>query len=495
MLKMNSFLMRTSVGDKRGEVLPPTFLVFVGTMLLALLLGVTLGLTGSYVFAIVIGAGIMAITLLLRQDEWLVALLLMIRLYVDWYLGLGVVALVLLIVVLTIYFIFRIPRFTLKIHDLLWIWILLLTIAVIPAIRGVSLSDGAYYYFNIIFYAFIMFYLGAILIGNIGSFKRLLKALSFSSIFIAVITIIQAVTGKLWFGSTRYDTYLTSIGNYPLSSDVTIFRVGSFFVNPNSSGAFFAMMLLLPLGLFFESSTFLGKAVYFIEIIILLPALAFSYSTGAWLSLCIGLVVFMIFVGQVYYRILLLLIVAGFTMTLVTVFPSQVVLQLQHAEAPAGLLLRSGAWQTGIQVIRAFPLLGLGLGRYVYILRAEPYRVITQYRPLDHPQDSFLELAAFGGLPVALVFISLLLLAFWLAVRNWFRSDVKARSLIAGGIASATALTVYSLSDAGWTLTPLLALGWLILGATSTLAEGQAELRNVEKGKTSNEPNKVEAIL
>jgi hypothetical protein len=56
-------------------------------------------------------------------------------------------------------------------------------------------------------------------------------------------------------------------------------------------------------------------------------------------------------------------------------------------------------------------------------------------------------------------------------------------------------LTVYSLSDAGWTLTPLLALGWLILGATSTLAEGQAELRNVEKGKTSNEPNKVEAIL
>jgi O-antigen ligase len=471
MLKINSLPMRTTIRDTISGALSPASLFFIGTMILALSLGVTSGITGSSVLAICIGACVIAITLLLRLDAWTVTFLLMVQLYVDWYLGVGFISLTLMMILLPIYFILRTPsRLPAKLHNMLWVWILLLLIAVIPATRGISLADGAYYYFNIIFCAFIMFYMGAVITRDIVHFRLLLRSLTYYSALIAVITIVQTVTGKLLFGSTRYDVYLTSIGNYSLSRDLGIFRNGSFFINPNPSGAFFAMMLLLSLGLFFESSTFLGKALYFFELLILLPALVFSYSTGAWLSLCVGIVVFLVFVGRAYYRFLLLFITSGFAMMMVTIFPSQVALQLQHAQAPNEWLLRSGAWQTGIQVIRAFPLSGLGLGRYVYFLRAEPYRVIAQYRPLDHPHDSFLELAALGGLPLAFVFITLLVVAFWLAIHNWFRSDIKSRSLIAGGIASATALTAYSISDAGWTLTPLLALGWLILGAISALS-------------------------
>jgi hypothetical protein len=48
------------------------------------------------------------------------------------------------------------------------------------------------------------------------------------------------------------------------------------------------------------------------------------------------------------------------------------------------------------------------------------------------------------------------------------QSDVKNRPLLAGGVAAVTALSWYSLSDAGWTVAPLVAIGWLILGVVSS---------------------------
>jgi hypothetical protein len=66
------------------------------------------------------------------------------------------------------------------------------------------------------------------------------------------------------------------------------------------------------------------------------------------------------------------------------------------------------------------------------------------------------------------MFITLLLVTLWLAFRNWQQIDVDNRPLLAGGIATAISLSWFSLSDAGWTVAPLLAIGWLILGVVSS---------------------------
>jgi O-antigen ligase len=131
-------------------------------------------------------------------------------------------------------------------------------------------------------------------------------------------------------------------------------------------------------------------------------------------------------------------------------------------------LLRSGAWATAIRVIEAFPLTGIGLGLQNYALKAEPYRVPAQYVPLVHPHNSYLELAAMAGLPVLLIFLALLLTACWFALRNWAIADIRVRPLLAAGIAAAVALSANSVSINGWTLPPLAALGWLVLGACSS---------------------------
>jgi O-antigen ligase len=127
-----------------------------------------------------------------------------------------------------------------------------------------------------------------------------------------------------------------------------------------------------------------------------------------------------------------------------------------------------GAWQTALEVIKAFPWTGIGLGLYAYLYRAEPFRVRAQYRPLAHPHDAYLEIGAMSGLPVLVLFLLLLALILWFALRNWARADKATRSLLAGGIAAIVALSANSVSINGWTLAPLTSLGWLILGLISS---------------------------
>lgn len=467
MIKNHAFGDKTSKGREIAFLLTSAILPLLA-IVLAVLFGGILGTLDTSKSVAVIGVLLFISFLALHQYELAATAVLIVRVYVDWYLGLGVVALVMAIILLIMLFTFRGTRYSSRLPRALWLWVLFLLTAIVPATRGITLPDSIYYYSNVFFSAFMVYWLGIVIARDTMAVRRLLMLLSCLATFLAIIAIIQTVSGKLLFGTTHYDAYLASVNNYALSSDTNISRTGGFFVNPNGSGGFFAMMLLISLGLFLESSTPLEKALYLIEIFVLLPAFVFSFSTESWLSLLIGGVVFLALVGRASYRFLLICIIVSIAAVMLTVFPSQVALQIQHAEQPGELILRSGAWQTGIQVIRAFPLFGLGLGRHVYLLRAEPYRVLAQYRPLDHPHDSFLELAALGGIPVALVFILLLLYAFWLGLRNWFRSDIRTRPLIAGGIASAAALSVFSLSDAGWTTAPLLAIGWLILGAIST---------------------------
>src|SRR5437667_9564560 len=158
-----------------------------------------------------------------------------------------------------------------------------------------------------------------------------------------------------------------------------------------------------------------------------------------------------------------------FTLVVLFVFiPAQFDLQFQHVGDAAELPLRIAAWQTAINVIHAKPFVGLGLGRYVYMVRSDPYRVSGQFIPLYHPQNSYLELGSLGGIQIALLFITLLLFALYLAFRNWMQSDVRTKALLAGGIAAVMGLSICSLAAAGCTCGPIAAMGWLILGSVSS---------------------------
>ncbi len=407
----------------------------------------------------------MLILLVLRAYEFMAMMVIILHIYVDWYLGLLLPALVVTIVLLLLFFLCRDAQHSWQKPEVLWLWIVFLILAIYPAISGILRSyDAAFYYPNIIVGPLLTLWLGNVVAKDVHSIRRMFQLLAFIGAMLALHSIIQATTGITLLGTARFDQFLATTDSYELVTNSNVHRIGSFFVDPNYNGTFLAMMLFLPLSLFIESSSLLSKMLYAIETLLIFPALLFTYSNGAWVGVLVAFGIFFLLVHSLWYRALLFVLACLIAAIGLLFFPIQLGLQLQHASSSSELTLRMGAWQTGINVIRAYPWTGVGLGFGIYEIRAEQYRDPAQYIPLVHPHNSYIELGAKAGLPVLLVFLALLAYAFWKAFYNRSLLDKTTCLLLSGGIASVTALSVNSWSINAWTLPPLAAIGWLLLG-------------------------------
>jgi len=449
--------------------------------------GTTLAMFGSLFWVLVISVIGITLVILLRQDELAVTLVIAINLCVDWYLGILFISQVLSIALLVIFFLARSPRHTWVEPRALWLWVLFLALTIYPAIQGaLTPRDILLYYPSIVLGALVMFWLGTVIAKSLTNVRLFFQILSAFAALIALHSIVQAITGVTLFGSSSVNNYIANQSNYDLSGASNVSRVGSFFIQPDFSGTFFAMIILIPIGLFADSTSILKKILYLAEIFIFLTALLFTYSTGSWFSAFGGIAVFLIFVGRIRYRVLIPLMITVATIVMLVWFPSQVNLLLQHSSDPSELRLRNAVWQTGWNVMLAYPWTGVGLGHLAYLLRAEPYRVLAQYLPYDHPHNSYLEWGAMAGFPVLFVFLALISFSLWQAFGNWIRAEAKTRALLGAGIAAIIALSINSISIDGWTLPPLAATGWMILGAISSplLRKSLDSERN--NSKTSN---------
>ncbi len=436
----------------------------------------------SYILAIMI-AIVMIASIILRWDPLTVSLVLVVHICFDWYMGYLIVGQLLAFALLVIYFLFRSPQHPWAQPRALWLWGLYLLVSISPAVRGaLSRSDAAYYYPNMMLGALVMFWLGMVITTSKERLSTLFKILALVGALFAIHTIIETTTGVFLFATSRLSTYLTQVSDFQLANSDTS-RAGSLLLNPDWNGAFLAMMLFFPVGLFAQSKSFLGKLLYLAEIFLIMLALLFTYTLGAWIAALGGLMAFILFVGRGRYRILIpsVLLIVG--LMVIVLFPAEVSLLLNRLENPTTFLLRVGAWQTAIQVIQAFPLTGLGLGLTAYLQGAEAYRVPAQYRPLAHPHNSYLELGAMGGLPVLFLFLALLLFAFWQAWRNWKSGEVHLRVLLSGGLAAVVALSINSLSVNAWTLPPLAAIGWLVLGAMASRCVSMEQVKADDKAE------------
>ena len=474
MIKSGVLGEKTSNEREKGLLLV-SFIFPALAIAIAVIFGGLLGTLNISTAALVTSALLFVLLLTLRQYGLAVTLIIAAHIYIDWYLGLAVVAPAIAIGLFFLLFVIRSPKYPWVAPHALWLWGLLLVLAIAPAIRGaISRYDLAYYYPNIFFGAFLMFWLGMLVAKDKKHLKVLIQVLAVLGTLLAIHTIVQDVTGTVLFGSARVNAALAQVSHFQLS-DSNVYRVGSFFQNPDWNGTFFAMTLFLPLGLFIETNSFVQKLLFFVEITLMTIALLFTYSIGAWIGALAGVVVIILMVGRGRHLILVPILIVIVVTILLVIFPAKVNLLFQHASHPVELSLRVGAWQTAVNIIRAFPLTGIGLGQTNYLQKAEPYRAVAQYRPLAHPHNSYLELGAMTGLPVLIVFLTLLFSALWWSWHNWAQVDIRTRYLLGGGMAAIVALSVNSISINGWTLPPLAAMGWLVLGAISSPLLGRKD--------------------
>ena len=448
------------------EHISPLFICSILAFLATLFLGIVIGLSNIVYGLAVAGALLMVILVLFRWDELTVAFIIAVHLWIDWYLALHLVAILMSLLLLFIYYFGEsIDHPWVRPHPL-WLWILFLVLTIYPSINGGQylLYDAASYYPSVVLGAFLMFWLGNIIAKDIFALRRVFQLLSFIGAFVAIHTIIEATTGKFLFESAHAEVFFTQVARNLNITGTYVTRSGSFLFDPNWNGCFLAMMFFLPLGLCIESKSLPGKLFFFAEMMLIVVALLLTYSNGAWIALLGGGVAFAFWIGHRVYRwgwIILILLIAFLILTLLH---AQVSLQLQRASSPEEFSMRLGAWETGIRVMEAYPVFGVGLGNQAYLIQANPFIVPDQVMPLGHPHNAYIQWGAMAGIPVMIIFLLLLAYSFWQSWRNWQGIDPRYRPLLGGGITALIALSINSISIDGWTNAVMATFGWLLFG-------------------------------
>lgn len=348
----------------------------------------------------------------------------------------------------------------------LWLWMLLLVVAGLAVPRG-QLTATASYYVTVFINGLLMYVIGVQVVRGGGDLRRLLGALATLSAFIAAHSIVQGLTGQFLFATQHLQDYLGSKAGFHLAG-TTVNRAGSFFQNPDWNGAFLAMMLFVPLGMATSAQSRAGRAVFVAFCVLDVLGLLFTFSAAAWVAAVCGVLLYVAVFVPRRYRAGALAAIGSLLAAIAIVFSVQVRLLLAHASAQNEYTLRLGAWLTALRAIGAHPLTGLGMAQTIYLNASKPYRVAWETTLLAHPHNSYLELAAFAGLPVLAAFLALLAAELRTALATYRAAPPEVRPLIGGVLAAQCTFCVNSIAINGWTLPVLAALGWLLLGAISS---------------------------
>ena len=229
-----------------GGFFSPSPLPLILTVTVVLLMGSVLGVFGLYAGLALIGGMILVIILLLQKYEAAATLLIAVSLYIDWYLGLHLVAVALAFSLLLVFWLTRSVQHPWVEPRVIWLWALFLVLGIYPAVQGaLMLYDAATYYPSDILGAFLTFWLGSVLARDSNCVRRLFSLFAGLGMLIAVHTLIQSATGTMLFASSHYDALLLANSAYELAR-TNAHRAGSFFVDPNWNGTFLATMFFLP---------------------------------------------------------------------------------------------------------------------------------------------------------------------------------------------------------------------------------------------------------
>lgn len=447
----------------------------VGSLLIGLLLAALAQLDFAVVFVF---PALLVIILLIgfRQYIALTGVVVCIAILVDFYEIFGlplhepVVAITLASLLIAIIFFFQSaerPWISLR-H--LQVWALLLALTGLAVVRGGSLVATVPYFVTIIVTSIVMYCLGTQVIRTYRGLYTLNNTLMIIATFIAVHTIVQAATGRFLLVTQRETNYLSSVYGFNLANS-SVTRAGSFLLNPDWNGIFLAMMLFVAVGaLVTDASSRYMRLAAGIAVLLIVIALLFTFTTASWLSAVVAAALFVCVFVPRRYRWWTVGAIVGLALLIGAGFNRQARLLVAHAMSGNDVKVRFGAWETALRIILHYPLTGIGMGYKLYFARSEVYRVPLQTQPLVQPHNSYLELAAFAGLPVLLAFVALLALMFHDAIHTYRVTDPRYQPLVGGAITALVALTVNSFFIDGWTLAPFACLGWLLFGAITSRA-------------------------
>ena len=217
-------------------------------------------------------------------------------------------------------------------------------------------------------------------------------------------------------------------------------RFGSFFLNPNFLGAF--VVLVFPFAFVLTLKECGGwRLLAWTGLLALVFCLVETQSRGPLLAFGIALLLLIIGPAEGISRArrlyFLILFVMAFTLFMPGFF--------QHATTRFATLdqeqteeesSRKAIWNYARRIIADHPLMGIGFGEQQFLKAMNAYGYAEEYgQTFDNPHNSYLQIMAFAGIPVLIVFLCANLVLLTKAVRVSLR-----------GIADKNASTVFGLA-------------------------------------------------
>lgn len=476
------------------RLLPWTLFAVVGLGIAIGYLGVVPGVWGQTALYVLF----LSAVLMLRNDLLSATILVGLGIVEDWYMliplphGLFFSALAGAMALLLILFVRQRgerPWRHLRPHDLLF-WGIFLLLGLLAVPRSINIPGNPKtiffiafnYWVHILLTAVMFWLLGAMIVRRDRDLRRLCVLLAALATVFAVHAIIQGLTGVIILETPYWTHYLAqpNVKGYRLPGGEV--RATSFIMAPDTAEAFFSSMVFLPLGLLVASRTWTARALYALEVCAILLALLLTYGPVGWVAVVVGVVLFALFALHGRARQIFLGGLVAAVLALALVFTHELHTLLKHATGQNEINTRLGLFKTGMNVIRAHPLLGIGLGQgHPYQVRALPYKDPSQAHVYADAQNSFQEFAAFAGIPVLLAFVVVLGRGLFQSFRNIQRADATLRPVLVGAFLVVVGFCINGLSDVTFTTTPMVPMIYVLLGALSSpwltraLASGNEE--------------------
>ncbi|MGM0378130.1 MAG: O-antigen ligase family protein [Bacillota bacterium] len=245
------------------------------------------------------------------------------------------------------------------------------------------------------------------------------------------------------------------------SSGIDI-RVFSTFENPNLFAEYLIMILPIIYSLFFIVKSNFEKIILLTITFVLFISLIFTYSRGGWIGCIIGIIVF-IFLYKPHYIIGMIFLAIGSLNFLPQRFLKRI-LSIGSLK-DASNYYRMQIWEKSLEIIKDFPLTGVGLGYKSF--REISLKYIYEYDPF-HAHNTYIELAIEIGLIGLALFILLGLGLFKLTLRS-LDMDNKKGLLVLGLFSGLISLMAHGAAEHVLYNPKIILIFWLNIGFINSI--------------------------
>jgi O-antigen ligase len=220
-------------------------------------------------------------------------------------------------------------------------------------------------------------------------------------------------------------------------------RFGSFFLNPNYLGAFAVLVFPVVFIRALLEKENLKRIYCWIGVLALAFALVETQSRGPLLGFVVSLFFFVFIPTKGFSMFKKIAFICAFLFVFYLFLPGF----FEHATERFSMIesemaedtkSRNTVWSYTFDIIRDYPIFGIGLGETQYFKYMIAYGFIEEFlsRPLDNPHNSYLQIAVQAGIPSLFIFVFLNFLLIKKGIYTLFKSKKSEMGLILTGFVS-----------------------------------------------------------